>query len=121
MDIVAIEDAIETLENSDPTVNNVAELANLYIVHEHIKRPVKTVIEREYDDILPAYKQYCNTKRRYQLNEVTEGAVIKDLKLLCTEIEEFLHILYVGTDMNRERNLIMDLLKTLETTYKSLE
>ena len=113
MDIVAIEDAIETLEKDDTTVENVLNLASLYIVHDNIKHPRKTVVEHEYDDILPAYRKYCETKRQYQLDEVTEGAVIKDLKLVCIEISEFLHTLYSHTDMNRERKILSEMVENL--------
>lgn len=113
MDIIAIEDAIHTLEEADTTADNVAELASLYIVYENNKKTIQKMVEAEYDDILPAYRKYCATKRRYQLGEITEGAVINDLKLLCSEIREFIHALYCHTDMNRERKLLEDLISNL--------
>ena len=119
MDIIAIKEAIEELENGDTSPDNVSELASLYIVYENLKTALKTMVEREYDDILPAYKQYCTTKRRYQLGEITEGAVIKDLKLVCTEIREFVSTIYKNTDMNRERNILTETLETLVNTYKT--
>lgn len=118
MDIVAINQAIETLENLDTTFDNVHELASLYIVRQNFQDGLKTMVEREYDDILPEYKQYCEIKRKYQLKEVSEGLVIKELKEVCREIEEFLHILYVGTDMNKERKILQEMLQSLVNTYR---
>lgn len=118
MDIIAITEAIETLQNSDTTVENVNELASLYIVKEHLQTRLETEIDREYDDILPAYKKYVEIKRRYQLKEVTEGAVIKALNVLCQEIQEFLHIIYIHTDMNRERKILLTLFEQIPCKYK---
>ena len=103
MDINAIQDTIKELELGDTTLQNVSDLANLYIVRDRL---LNTDVKRELDDILPAYSDYVKVKQRYQKKEVSEGVVIKSLKYVCTEIEEFIDTLYKCTDMNKERKCI---------------
>lgn len=113
MDIQIIEEAIQSLEYEDVTYDNVAELASLYIVYNNLKRPLNSMtgpVESELQDILPSYKVYCESKRRYQLGKTNEGEVIKNLKLLGTEITEFIEALYSGTDMKKERVYIVGIL-----------
>ena len=50
--------------------------------------------------------------------EISEGAVIKSLKYLCTEVEEFLDTLYNCTDMNKERKCIKDMIDIIEERFK---
>lgn len=117
MDITAIEDNIKELENESTTVDNVKELAFLYIVHDHLKRANLSigndVIQAEFDDILPEYKKYVEAKRKYQLGEINEQLVKKSIRNLCKEIYEFIHTLYCCTDMKAERDCIDSLLLKL--------
>lgn len=120
MDLITIEEAIETLETSDTTVDNVAELASLYICRDNLNSGLNRVItgvESELNDILPYYRKYLDIKRRYQLNQTGEGEVIKGIKNVCREIEEFINALYSGTDMNKERICIKKMLEQLSTKY----
>lgn len=113
MDIQAIMDNINELENSITNVDNVQELANLYIVRDNLLKHNTNIVEQELNDILPAYKKFCNTKTKYQLHEVTEEAVLDDMKLLCQEISEFIHTLYSNTDFYKERALLLQTLEGL--------
>lgn len=115
MDIKLINDAIYTLERSDTTLETIADLANLYIVQERLQ--VNTV-KQELDDILPAYSEYINIKKDYQMGKVSEGAVIKAIKSVCTEIQEFISTLYNCTDMNKERKIIKE---TTTFIYENLK
>lgn len=118
MDIVAIEEAIQELEIADTTVNNVSELASLYICRENLKGGLNSKldgIQGELEDIMPYYIKYRDIKRRYQLNQTNETEVIQGIKNVCREIQEFISTLYSGTDMNKERLCIV---KTLEQLYK---
>lgn len=114
MDINAIEDNIIELENSDTTVDNVRELAGLYIVRENLlNRGIReniSDITHELNDILPAYEEYCNVKRKYQLKQVPEEAVIQQMNILCREIQEFVYTLYINTDFYKERRIILNIL-----------
>jgi len=121
MDIQTIEEQIDLLENSDTTYDNVQELASLYIVYENLKHPVKTMVDGvndELQDILPYYLKYREVKRRYQLNQTSEGEVIRSIKNVCVEITEFINALYSGTDMNKERLCIKDMISQLNTKYR---
>jgi len=121
MDLVAIEEAIEALENDVTTVDNVSELASLYICRENMKAGLKTMIDgvkQEYDDILPYYIKYRDTKRRYQTNEAIDSEVIQGIKDVCRELREFIDMLYQHTDMNKERLCIKEMIKILSQKYK---
>ena len=118
MDIMAIEEAIQTLENDDTTFDNVSELASLYICRQYMNKPLNLMVsstQKELEDILPYYMKYKDIKKRYQLNQTSEGEVIQGIKNVCREIQEFIETLYSGTDMNKERLCIV---KTLEQLYK---
>ena len=95
------------------------KLASLYIVRDHLKPVEKNVINKdvtkELNDILPQYKQYCDIKRRYQMHELTAEAVIQSLRLVCKEIDEFIHILYSSTDMEEERIQIREEIQRLQS------
>ena len=110
MDKYLIQEAITELENGETTLENITELASLYIVVDHF--PINKV-EDELNDILPAYGNYVAVKRQYQLRETTESGLVKAMKLLCTEIEEFITTLYQCTDANRERKCLKDALENI--------
>ncbi len=117
MDITAIEDNIRKLENTATTVDNVRELAFLYIVHDHLKnqnlRVGSDIINDEFEDILPEYRKYVEIKRKYQLGELPEIEVKRSIKRVCKEVYEFIHTLYCCTDMPAERDCIDNLLAKL--------
>ena len=120
MDIQMIRDAIEELENEDVTYDNIDELASLYIVYNNLQRSgysMITSVESEAQDILPYYIKYQDIKRRYQTNQTTEGEVIQGIKKVCKELSEFIDALYSGTDMNKERLCIKDMIKQLNEKY----
>ena len=120
MDIQMIRDAIEELENEDVTYDNIDELASLYIVYNNLQRSgysMITSVESEARDILPYYIKYQDIKRRYQTNQTTEGEVIQGIKKVCKELSEFIGALYSGTDMNKERLCIKDMIQQLNEKY----
>lgn len=109
MDLYLIDSTIDELEQGETTFANCEKLASLYIIKEHFKqyplvlRGLYDEVEDELNDIAPQYKSYCEIKREYQLGKTTKEAVIKSIKGVCKEIEEFLQILYSNTDMPEER------------------
>lgn len=121
LNIEEIDNTIEELENGATTFDNCMKLASLYIVKEHNSTPAQTMVtgtvEGELNDILPQYRIYCATKRRYQLNELSDKAVQSAMKDLCTEIKEFIHVLYSSTDTPQEREQIRDLIDELQGTF----
>ena len=120
MDLLAIEDAIEALETAETTSETVSELASLYICHANLKHGLETApdaIKTEYDDILPYYLKYRDTKKRYQRNQAIDSEVIHGIKDVCRELKEFIAMLYQHTDMNKERLCIKEMIKELAKKY----
>lgn len=124
MDLLTIKEAINTLVESDTTPQNVAELASLYICKGELEKlkfaPKFRVIdgvEEEWQDILPYYQQYKDVKKRYQLGQTNEGEIIQGIKKVCLELKEFIEALYSGTDMNKERLCIQQMLRELYSEY----
>lgn len=116
MRLTAINNAIEALQTQETTVNSVQELAALYIVKDHLENAEKTAnsaVENELHDILPAYRKYCDIKRKFQLGESVEKAVESSISMLCKEIDEFIHKLYSNTDTSIERRHIKNLISDL--------
>lgn len=106
MNLQIIEENIKELEMADTTFDTVQELALLYIIKNNLKSPVQTTVEREYTEILPAYKKYVEAKRQFQLKQTDETNMIKYMELLCSEISDFLIALYSGTSTYKERKLL---------------
>lgn len=105
LNLEEINNTIEELENGSTTFDTCSKLASLYIVRDKL---ATTNVEEELNDILPQYRIYCNIKRKYQMGEVTEQTLYNSLTAVCKEINEFLHILYVSTDTQYERDMIRD-------------
>ena len=78
---------IEKLENGSTTYDSCAKLASLLYLHNYYKskslEPTedldikKKEVIKEYSDILPQYKAYCETKRKYQMKETTEMSLLQ--------------------------------------------
>lgn len=117
LDLKLIEDTIQELENEPTSFENCNLLASLYICREQNKNRNMSVIEvsndtyhLEIDDILPAYKNYIDTKRRYQQFEVVDSMLIYAMDNLCREIKEFIADLYYNTESEAERVLLTKLI-----------
>lgn len=115
MDMRLIDETISVLEQGETNFDTVSKLADLYIIKDKLafNNLSSNSVKSEINDILPAYSRYINVKRLYQLNEINEGAVIKEIKNLCTEIQEFIEVLYSCTDMGKERKCIKSVIDTL--------
>lgn len=111
LDLTAINDTIEQLENDATSFSTCEKLAILYVVRDHIS--TNDAVKSELQDILPAYHEYCNTKRRYQLHEIQHDAVLATMELVCTEVDEFLRSLYRNTETDKERVRIRDTLSSV--------
>ena len=115
MDISMINDLIDELENGDTSLSNIRNLSALYNVKSHLlgsNRYDNTA--KELGDILPSYLQYIDTKRRYQLHEITDELLYINMKELCREIKEFIQALYSGTDTQQERDMLKQLIKEIQ-------
>jgi len=107
MNIKDINRTISELEKDSTTFENCEKLASLYIVRDNIGND-------EIEDILPQYIKYVDIKRRYQLGEVSEKLVEKQIKLVCKEILEFLYQLYSSTELPEERNIFKNMVMGLQ-------
>ena len=114
MDITVINNMIDELEQSEPSLSNVRNLSALYNVRSNLlgtTRFDKTT--KELSDILPSYLQYIDIKRKYQLHEVSDEALYLNMKELCREIQEFIRALYSGSDTQKERDMLRQLIKDM--------
>lgn len=121
MDIIAIKEAIQDLENSETSADNVSELAALYICLDKLETRKETIVdavESELEDILPYYLKYRQTKRRYQLKKATDSEVLQGIRDVCKEFREFIDTLYSNTDMHRERLTIKRTIRDIFEKYK---
>ena len=114
LNLSEINNLIDDLEQSDTSLSNIRNLSALYNVKSHIigSKTYDNVI-KELNDILPSYLQYIEVKRKYQMKEITEEAVITYIQNVCTEIKEFIHTLYTGTDLPKEREIIKQMIKEM--------
>ena len=117
MNIRELNNLIKDLENSSPSLSNIRNLSSLYIVRKYLTENTVDSVTTELNDILPTYLEYVNTKRKYQLHEITEQTVHTKLKQVCKEIKEFLHILYSNTDTPKEREMLRNLIDHLKEAF----
>lgn len=113
MDIGMIERTIRELECGETTFEACEKLASLYIIRNEVIKQEDDRVEQELNDILPMYQMYVRTKRRYQKHEVTKEAVVESMQGVCREIEEFIHTLYVCSDLSEERELLKQMTENL--------
>lgn len=123
MTLEEINVAIDELESDEISVFNVKKLASLYIVRDNIEKSVKTSVdasERELQDVFPAYSHYKDIKRKYQMKEIPEDALVPVMKLVTQELQEFILTLYNNTYLRKERicieQMILDITNKLSKT-----
>ncbi len=116
MDLQIIEENIKLLEQDNTSVENVQDLANLYIVYDKLrfKHTSKNSSQAELNDIMPAFNSYCEARKSNQLGQTNEEAVEHALKLLCQELKEFIETLYANTGSRKERLSILYLIRDLD-------
>lgn len=124
MNVTEINKSIKELENGQTTYSNCEKLACLYIVREYIVDEhtnnveiIAQKVEKEYQDILPQYKNYVKIKSDFYFNKVTEKAIEKSINLVCNEIIEFIHSIYSSTDTQIERDVIHKMITKLAQKF----
>lgn len=115
MDLQAIQDAIEILEHSATSMENVDELSKLYIVREQLKKSNQQ--SNDGPKILPSYSSYIETKRQYQMHQIPEDAVIISVKEVCQELDDLISLIYSNSDLRRERRCLRECLTKLSNKY----
>lgn len=119
MNIHDIESSINHLENSGTTFENCEKLASLYVIRDHYSHNTVDTVVSEIYDVLPAYTDYINTKKRYQIGEVEKSEIQKKIRCVCKEIEELIQTMYRCTDMEEERAEINNMIEILKNFSKS--
>ena len=117
MNLVEVNEAIKELQESSLTLSNARNLSALINVRDYLQNSTQSTpdsLERELNDILPQYREYCAVKRQYQLGRATDDFVIASMRRVCKEVKEFLLILYQNTDTQIERNMLKRMLKETE-------
>ena len=124
MNIEEINNTVIELENGPTSFASCQKLASLYIIQDRYNKtdteiknveeePKPDKVKQELSDILPQYQRYREIKRKFQLGEVTENAVLNSVDAVCREIKEFLRTLYGSTDMQEERDAIIKMVQSL--------
>lgn len=116
LDLQEIQNTIDMLENGETTFVNCEKLAALYTVREHLTVS-QDATEKEISDILPSYKVYAEKKALYLQHETTQDAVIYSLVNLCSEIQDLIHVIYINTNMEEERQKLNELVNVLHGQY----
>lgn len=119
MDLDMINNLIEELEKSEMSLSNIRNLSALYTVRNQLldksqEKVTQDIVTDEIDDILPSYLQYVDIKRKYQFGNESKDNVLTYLKSVCSEIKDLVHVLYSGTDMPEERQLIQKMVKEMQ-------
>ena len=125
INIDEINETISELEQGDTTFATCQKLAALYTVRDNFKSSynnmedthVNNEVIEEYSDILPMYRRYCEVKRKYQHNEITEEAVIKAIEQVAQEIKEFMQTLYANVETTDEKKILTTMIADLKTLY----
>lgn len=112
LNINDINATIRYYEKQGTNLDNCKILADLYTCKDYIDNHYSSDTDKEFNDILPCYKEYCEIKKEYQLGNTTKEKVVTSMELVCKEIKEFIRAIYSGTDMQEERDLLEKLVTT---------
>ena len=109
---------IQEMKAREPTPQNMRDVAllELWVYSKKVDSGfVATVsnveIAKETKDILPAYFSYVESKRKYQLKEITHEKVIDSLKNLTNELNNLINLIYRNTDSPEEREVLNEFIK----------
>lgn len=126
LDMQEIENTITELENSSTTFDTCMKLASLYIIKQHhgggylpavtSESAMNNQVEKEIQDILPSYQNYCRVKRDYQMHLLPKESVEYCMKDVCREIQEFVQLLYSSTDIPEERDILKQTVEHIVNT-----
>ena len=78
MNLVEVNEAIKELQESSLTLSNARNLSALINIRDYLQNSTQGTpdsLERELNDILPQYREYCAVKRQYQLGRATDDFV----------------------------------------------
>ena len=111
---------IKEMKSKEPNAQNMRDVAllELWLVSKESEGNLSPTIKsshiaKETRDILPAYFDYVEAKRKYQLKEATKEKVIDSLKTLSEELKDLIRVIYRNTDTPEERNLLSQALQQI--------
>lgn len=121
MELVEVNSMIRELEQSDSSLSTARNLAALYIIQGQLQGRLDDVLSKSDDavltelyEVIPSYKQYVITKRRQQLNEISDDMVLSALTRLGKEIKDFIRTLYTSTSSEAERKVLHKIVTDLK-------
>lgn len=121
MELVEVNSMIRELERSDSSLSTARNLAALYVIQGQLQGrlddiPSKSndVVLTELYEVIPSYKRYVIAKRRQQLNEISDEAVLNTLTRLGKEIKDFIRTLYTSTSSEAERKVLHKIVTDLK-------
>ena len=111
---------IQEMKAREPTPQNIRDVALLELWlnskkdnNDSIPTVSNVEIVKETKEILPAYFFYTDSKRKYQLKEITEEKMLNSLKALTDELLDLVNLIYRNTDTTEERTLLKQLLQKI--------
>ena len=117
MNLDEINNTIATLESGETTFASCQKLAILYVVRDHLcESPQIESVDAEIREILPTYKSYCSVKEQFQRHQLPPESVPLALSSVCTEIKELIFLIYANSDMESERAMMIECLRSLWTS-----
>lgn len=117
MNLTEVNEAIKELQESSLTLSNARNLSALINVRDYLQNSTQRKpdsLERELNDILPQYREYCNIKRGYQLGKLSDTDLIVAMRHVCKEIKDFLLLLYENTEIAQERTQLKAMLEEIQ-------
>ena len=102
---------IQDMKSKEPTPQNMRDIALLELwLSSNTQKAVPNVstvkIQNEINDILPAYVEYIEVKRKRMLKEVTDEKVLFTLQTLVNELQDLIEMIYRNTETCEEREIL---------------
>lgn len=101
------------MKAKEPTAQNMRDVALLELWLNSKQQNIgsaqtvsNTEIVKETKDVLPAYFFYVESKRKYQLKEITKEKMLDSFKVLNEELLDLINLIYRNTDTTEERELL---------------
>lgn len=109
-----LQNAIQECLDNPSSANVCQRLASYYIIQDHMDNTMSYSYANE-NEILPAYSDYANAKRMFQLGEGNEKHMIETLNALLIQIKDLLYMLYSNAVTETEKTSILNTLQELNT------
>ncbi len=87
--------------------------------HGHMKHgEEKAVMKSDAGEIMPCYKTYCDTKKKYRRYEVTEQPLEMATNDLCCDMKKFILSLMSNADTTEEKNKVKEMIVQLHEMFQ---